>query len=99
MELMLQIKSSRTNFPTLNLTNQKKELGGFTGCNRLSGSYETVENKLTFSPLAVTKMFCQGVNENEFLEALTGVNKFKIENLKLYLYKDDEAKLIFKKVD
>ncbi len=86
-------------FPQLEFNDSAKSLTGFTGCNNLRGTYKINENEITFSPFATTKMYCQGVNENEFLHAMEGINNYKIENLKLYLYKDENIKLIFKKVD
>ncbi len=86
-------------FPRLEFYDSEKRITGFTGCNNLSGTYKTNNNEISFSPLMTTKMFCQGVKENEFLQAMNGINKYKIENLKLYLYKDENLKLIFKKDD
>ena len=35
-------------------------ISGTTGCNRLRGSYTTGEGRITFSPLATTRMACFG---------------------------------------
>lgn len=43
-------------------------VGGFAGCNRFSGAYETSGSSLRFRPLVMTRMFCQ-----EGMELETGL--------------------------
>ena len=54
---------------------QINRVSGSTGCNRLTGAYElSGANSIKFLPLAVTKMACPDINNNEteskFLAAL-----------------------------
>lgn len=72
---------------------------GNTGCNQLNGSYSTEGDKISFGPLMTTKMACPGNGETSFMTALSEVNGYKIENLKLYLTAGSTEKLRFKKVD
>ena len=65
------------------------ELNGYTGCNRLTGSY-TIENgnKIEFSKLSSTRMACREIEmerENQVLEGLKKVNNFRIDSGKLTL--------------
>lgn len=86
-------------FPGLKFIDSNKTVTGFTGCNRLSGTYKVDNSELPFSPLITTKMFCEGVRENNFLKALDSINGFKIENSKLLLLQNSATKLIFNKAD
>ena len=60
---------------------------GFSGCNRLMGSYELKEEKLTFVPMASTRMACRhGMElESAFMQALEAAAKWKIEGEHLEL--------------
>lgn len=53
---------------------------GFAGCNRFSGGYETDGSRLTFSPLAATRMACeQGMQlERDYLAALEATRTFRL---------------------
>jgi len=70
------------------LRSQDRQVGGFSGCNRLAGSYELNGNTLTFGKMAATQMACvQGMDtEKSFFEALTQVKTWKImgEHLELF---------------
>lgn len=72
------------------------KLSGFSGCNRYGGSYTLdAEGKFSAGELIATKMFCQGVNENEYLKALSSANRAKIEGSNLVLYYETTAVLVF----
>jgi heat shock protein HslJ len=78
---------------------QVSTVAGFTGCNRLSGTFELSEDhQIKFSPLAVTKMACLNNDQTEslFLPALSATNGWSVENNTLLLYNGDKvvAKLI-----
>ncbi len=47
-----------------------------TDCNAMSGTYEVVDNKITFGPIASTKMFCEGSQEQDFAAVLTEAQSF-----------------------
>jgi heat shock protein HslJ len=74
---------------------------GNTGCNNFSGKASLMGNKLTLNPLAVTRKFCPEVDlEGEFLKAISpGEMVYKIEEGKLFLYRNDEEVIVFRKVD
>ncbi len=62
---------------------QVNTVAGFTGCNRLSGTYTINGNyEIKFSPLAVTKMACLNDDKTEslFLPAISQTNRWQIEN-------------------
>jgi heat shock protein HslJ len=57
-----------------------KTLQGLTGCNRMSGGYETRGDALQFSKVVMTRMACvKGMEiEAAFSKALTATTKFKL---------------------
>ena len=62
---------------------QVNTVTGFTGCNRLSGTYTINGNfEIKFSPLAVTKIACVNDDKTEslFLPAISQTNRWQIEN-------------------
>jgi heat shock protein HslJ len=77
---------------TLQFDNETKNVSGFSGCNRFTGTYKTVGNSISFGPLASTRMACQeDINkiEHNMLIALNGVNTFSIKGQELTLLNND----------
>ena len=66
---------------------QVNSVGGTTGCNRLTGTFELpTPGEIKFSPLATTRMACAGTNvEPQFLEALQRVKTWSIIEKELTL--------------
>ena len=64
-----------------------QRVAGFTGCNRLSGSYVLKGSELTFGTLAGTMMACvEGMEtEKAYLEALAQVRSWRIIGMHLEL--------------
>ena len=72
------------NLSDLNLTiaydDETKQVSGFSGCNRFSGTYTIKKNSLKMGPLASTRMFCDDSKSNietKLLEILSKVDTFK----------------------
>ena len=72
---------------------------GKTGCNNLFGTFEATNETIKFGSAAMTKMMCPGNYEQDFVKALNSVNRWKVENMRLYLYQDDSELMVMKKVD
>lgn len=78
-----------------------RRASGFSGCNRYTGSYALKDGKLSFGPLAGTRMACAtpgGKIEGAYLNALshiehTGVDMRKPQQLQLIL--DNGDTLVF----
>lgn len=67
------------------------EARGSGGCNRFAGSYQVSGDKITFSPLAATRMACPQpvmANETRFFSALDRVKRFSRERIELELTDD-----------
>ena len=70
--------------PSLNFSDNGK-LFGSTGCNNFTGSYKLDGTKLSLDPGAMTKMFCPGDTEQDFLKAINQVTSLKMDVSKLNL--------------
>ena len=85
--------------PTIEIYLEEERFSGNTGCNNMNGSINVEGDKISFSDITQTKMFCVDVDETIFLTALSKANKYKIEKMRLYLFEDDKEVLVFKKID
>jgi heat shock protein HslJ len=69
---------------TLMLSTSKgqRHASGFSGCNRFMGTYALKDGKLSFGPLAGTRMACTspgGNIEGAFLDALTRIERTGVQ--------------------
>ena len=87
------------NLPVLEIYVENERVHGNTSCNSLNGKVEIEKNRITFSDIITTEMACPGNLEQGFLSALQGVNNYKIEKLRLYLFEDEKELLTFRKID
>jgi heat shock protein HslJ/uncharacterized membrane protein len=64
---------------TININTVDKRATGFGGCNRINGEVTIFEGtKIKFDKMISTKMFCEGVKENDYLTALRNATDFAI---------------------
>lgn len=80
--------------PVLNFNKAEGRVSGNSGCNSISGSYSIQEDKITFGPMAQTKMACQGNGEGKFMTLFNSVQKFKLQKDKLNLYDGNNTKVL-----
>jgi heat shock protein HslJ len=81
----------------LSTASGQRRASGFSGCNRFMGAYTLKDGKLSFGPLAGTRMACMtpgGKIEGAFLDALghidrTGVQMRAPQQLQLILENGD----------
>jgi heat shock protein HslJ len=64
---------------------------GFDGCNNFFGNYTVAGNKLSFGPLASTRMACPQIKEidMEFNRMLSATTRYRISANSMELYQDD----------
>lgn len=64
---------------TLRLTVADNRVTGFAGCNTFSGGFSQTSDRLTFTPLAMTRMACaEGqLTENKYAVVLTGARTYR----------------------
>ncbi len=53
---------------------------GRTDCNGFSGTYTVAGDQLTFGPFAMTKMYCEGSQETDFVTALEGTSNILLQS-------------------
>lgn len=85
--------------PYLNFVDDVK-VAGNNGCNNIAGSYSQTGNTIKFGDkFSSTRMFCEGVDEQVFINALQSVHKFDVidEGEKLVMMTDDVIVLSFTK--
>ena len=86
--------------PNLEINLTENKINGYSGCNNFFGEIKHItDKKIELGPIAATKKFCQGINEQLLFEKLNEVDEYKREGLELFLYKQDTLLLTFKKVD
>ncbi len=69
---------------TLDLSTEsgRRRVSGFAGCNRFNGTYDLKDGKISFGPLAVTRMACTtsaGALEQPYLDALAHVARSGVQ--------------------
>ena len=80
--------------PTLTLEPITKKLTGNTGCNQMFGSFSTQQNNISFSGMGATKMYCEGIKENEYLQLFDKVDSYKITNNQLVFMDKSNKELL-----
>ncbi len=68
---------------------------GFSGCNRIFGTYAADKKIIGFSDIISTKMFCNGVAEDWFLQQLEAADRYHYQDSVLKLYRNDSLLLTF----
>jgi heat shock protein HslJ len=66
----------------LSTSKGQRHASGFSGCNRFMGTYALKDGKLSFGPLAGTRMACTspgGNIEGAFLDALTRIERTGVQ--------------------
>lgn len=72
---------------------------GKAACNSFSAEYELTNSKIAFDKIISTKMYCDGLmdQESKILANLQKVKRYEIRYGMLYLYGADNLLLTFKK--
>lgn len=79
---------------------EDKKVTGKGDCNRLTGTFENdgANGKLTFGPMAATRMMCPDqASENQFLRLLGTIDSYSIDGRIMTLFANGEQKLMFEK--
>lgn len=74
------------------------KVSGTTDCNSFSGTYTSTSSKITFGPLASTKMFCDGSQESQFTGSFSAIASYTMDqkNNLVFTFKADSGTMIFK---
>lgn len=85
--------------PSITFDAGQLRVSGHGGCNRYSGSFDVDDHTISFGEMASTRMFCQGVQEEVYLQALRKINTFSVgdNGATLHLITGDIAMMRFTK--
>lgn len=93
-EEVQMLNDTRTAY--IRLEENENDVDGFTGCNKISGSYSLEESRLQLSELRTTRMACPTMEEeNKLMSVLGRVNNYKISGDLLTLFEGDKAVATF----
>ncbi|MEZ4801392.1 MAG: DUF4377 domain-containing protein [Gelidibacter sp.] len=88
-------KSSFDRNPTITLTMPQGQIMGSTSCNKYFGNINLENSNFKVNTIGSTKMACNDMaTEQLFLQTLSEVNSYKIENDKLKLMAADKTVLM-----
>lgn len=85
----------------IRFNNKDLKITGRAACNSIFADYEITGNKISFAGIGSTKMYCEGLmdQENQIITNLEKVRRFEIKYGLLYLYGSDDLLLTYKKVN
>ncbi|MEN8691806.1 MAG: META domain-containing protein [Desulfobacterales bacterium] len=97
----LEAQDFRKGLPVLEFHLNENRVVGSTGCNQISGKFETRGNRITIGQLDTTRMACPNMAfEEEFLSAVTGETfHYAIDAGRLMLTGDNGVVLELRKTD
>ena len=87
------------NLPKIEIYVEEERVYGNTGCNSFNAKTDIDENKITFSNIIATEMACPGNLEQRFLSAIKSVDNYRIEKMRLLLFKEQVETMVFRKID
>lgn len=81
----------------LKFNREKNSAGGNGSCNAFGSSFTINDDKISFSDILSTKMYCDGVQQTEdnFFSMLQKVNRFEVKNKSLFLLNGSKVLLEF----
>lgn len=88
--------------PRLEIHLQDMRIVGSDGCNNFSGAIRSlVADKITFGPVASTRMYCQEMAvPDQFNRHIGRIHSYRVNELNLYLFDEQGDELLsFKKID
>lgn len=91
-------KVTPKNPETFTLTfNKSGRVNGATDCNSFNGSYEVSDSEIEFGPFAMTKMYCENSQEQEFVDMVKKSNTvhFDDKDNLILLLPYDSGSIIF----
>lgn len=81
----------------IRLTEKKRRITGFAGCNRITGTFELGKQGVIAFKAGSTMMYCEGRMdiENHLMQTLTNANRHVINDRHLLLYNDNRLLAVF----
>lgn len=79
--------------PFIIIDKNSTHLAGNTACNTIVGKIDISKDKMKFSQMSTTKIYCEGINEELFIDALSRITHYKLNGIYLTLYQNNKAVL------
>lgn len=78
---------------------KESKISGKAVCNSFFSEYEMIGQKITFSSIGSTKMYCEGVmdDENQIITHLQKTSRYEVKADMLYFYAGDKLTLTFRR--
>lgn len=90
-----QIDVDRGDQPSLDLRDRDNIATGTGGCNTFRSNYQVVGDRLTFTPVAATKMACPALStETDYFQALGEVQTYRVDGAELQLLDEQEQVIL-----
>jgi len=83
----------------LTFDEKDNKISGKAACNSFSSEYEMAGEKIKFTGIVSTKMYCEGImdDENQIITLLKKTSRYEVKSDKLYFYDEGKAVLTFKR--
>ena len=92
--------ADNSNFPNglpwMTLDVGAASMTGNNGCNSMTGGIHASGNKIIFTNIASTRMYCDGVDDQKFTDALLKANDWAIEGDRLFIEYGEVVLAVFK---
>ncbi|HPI53842.1 MAG TPA: META domain-containing protein [Chitinophagaceae bacterium] len=82
---------------SINFDKKQKSMTLFVGCNRATGKFSQQKKQLHVGPLMSTKMFCEGIPEQEIFTIMESVTNFSVNANTITLYNGNKKIAALKK--
>lgn len=78
---------------------KENKVSGKALCNSYFSDYEMIGQKITFSSVGSTKMYCEGMmdEENQIITQLQKTKRYEVKSDFLYFYSGEKLALTFKR--
>lgn len=83
----------------LKFDEKENKISGRAACNSFFAEYEMIGQKISFARVGSTKMYCEGImdDENRIISELQKVTRYEVKANVLYLYAGDTLALTYKR--
>jgi len=95
----IELNENIKNLPMIEIYVEDERVYGNTSCNSFNGKVYIEGNKISFSDIIATEMACPGNLEERFLTAIESIDNYKIEKMRLFLFKEEAETMVFRKID
>jgi heat shock protein HslJ len=95
----IELHQDLKNLPMIEIYVKDERVYGNTSCNSFNGKVYIDGNKISFFNIITTEMACPGNLEQRFLSAIESIDNYKIEKMRLFLFKEEAETMVFRKID